>query len=314
MKNNIGLVGFGRWGKIISKNLCKRNLNIFIATSQNKKKILSIIEEDKNQSKIIFFKNYKSMLKKTKLDGIVIASPPSSHEEIAINALNLRIPIFIEKPISMNSDSVDKIFKLALRKNVPIIVDYIHLYSPSFRKIKYLTRNRKIFQIISKGHSFGPVRNYSVLWDRLPHDLSMIRELCNKKNELVIIKNDIIKKNKFGMNIKITAKLKNIHIKISVGNLYKIKKRYVEVDYYKNNKAIYNDQKNLEKKLILNNKIISKKNDTPLDNIINKFLTNVTINKKNVKSFEKKIRSEMLLSKVITNDIETIYKSMDLNI
>ena len=269
MTINIGLIGYGRWGKIICNNLIKRDINISISTSQNKKKILSNLPQKKS---VNVFKNYKLMLKDTNLDGLIIASPPSTHEEIAIAALNSKIPVLIEKPIVMKLDGVSKIFNLAIKKKLPVLVDYIHLYSPYFNRIQKLCKNTKILKIVSKAHSNGPIRNYSILWDWLPHDLSMIRSLCGNTNKLEILDKIIVKKNKFGMNVKIKAKINNTIIYISVGNLYKVKKRCLEVEYGNHNKIVYDDQKIFNKKLKQNNKFIKEKNILPLDNLINKFI------------------------------------------
>ena len=90
------------------------------------------------------------MLKDTNLDGLIIASPPSTHEEIAIAALNSKIPVLIEKPIVMKLDGVSKIFNLAIKKKLPVLVDYIHLYSPYFNRIQKLCKNTKILKIKEK--------------------------------------------------------------------------------------------------------------------------------------------------------------------
>ena len=300
--NNIGIIGHGRWGKIVFKTLLKKKINIFLTSSKNKKNIITNI---KSNNYVKIYKDYKIMLQKEKIDGLIITSPPSSHEEIAIFAIKKKIPILIEKPISMNLKSVKRIFKESKFYNSLVMVDYTHFYSDAYQKMKTFCKHKKIIRIISKGHSNGPVRDYSVLWDWLPHDLSMIWGLLNKKNHLEILEQNIIKKNKYGMNIKIKAKIMNTLIKISIGNLYKIKKRYFEVHLDNNSKIIYDDRKSNEKKLFFYNKYHKVKNIRALDNVIDKFIN--SIKRKKTNFFNEK---ESVFSQKITNDIENIYMNL----
>jgi len=51
-----------------------------------------------------FYTDYRKMLEKEELDGLVIAAPPAVHTEIGIAALNHGLHVFTEKPPSMSAE------------------------------------------------------------------------------------------------------------------------------------------------------------------------------------------------------------------
>lgn len=151
---NILLVGNGKWGKNYISTLNNfPEVNLTIATRQNWKQLV-----DRNPN------------------GVIIATPPDSHIEIASYALKKDIPIMIEKPLALSLDEVKKLEGFA----APILVNYIHLFSDAYQKIKEIVEPEKITSITSAGYNDGPIRNCSSLWDYGPHDIAMILNLTKK--------------------------------------------------------------------------------------------------------------------------------------
>lgn len=148
---NILLVGNGKWGKnYISTLKDFSEVNLTVATRQNWKQLI-----DNNPN------------------GVIIATPPDSHIEIANYALQKDVPIMIEKPLVLSLDEVKKLECFT----TPILVNYIHLFSDAYQKIKKIVEPEKITNITSAGYNCGPIRNYSSLWDYGVHDMSLILDL-----------------------------------------------------------------------------------------------------------------------------------------
>lgn len=55
-------------------------------------------------------------------DAVVVATAPDSHVDIAKEALELGLPVFIEKPISHNRTGVDDLTRLLVRTGTPVEV------------------------------------------------------------------------------------------------------------------------------------------------------------------------------------------------
>lgn len=151
----IGLVGCGAWGKNYVKTIGKiPNVELIIC------------------DKTYEITNYQEI---TNVDKVIIATPPSTHCEIATHFLKAGIPVLLEKPVAETWDDTISIFNCAKEYDTPILVNNIHLFSPLYLKLRDVVRSwSKPWFVISRGMNHGPFRDYSALLDYGPHDLSMI--------------------------------------------------------------------------------------------------------------------------------------------
>ena len=117
----------------------------------------------------------------------------------------------------------------------PILVNNIHLFSKQYQSIKELVNRDEITWMFSQGSNFGPIRNYSSLWDYAPHDLSMILDLSNEYPKIINIKE--IKNNKLSL-YAIELLFNNFSSLSIVGNAGINKKRLFNV--YANLNLLYN--------------------------------------------------------------------------
>lgn len=116
-----------------------------------------------------------------RLDGIIIAS--DNPGEIVRECIHYDIPILAEKPLITDRRDI-RHFKKAKK----ILVNYIHLFSPAFQAMKWVLEGKDILGIHSEGHSNGPTRTFSSLYDYGTHDLSQILSLTKKKPQKVSIR------------------------------------------------------------------------------------------------------------------------------
>lgn len=123
--------------------------------------------------------NWRDELSSGKYQGVIVATVPESHLEIALAAQELQIPLLLEKPAVLNLSDFNILTTKPWRS--PVLVDYIHLFSPKFQELKNKYNSESIFHISSRGTNDGPHRTYSSLWDYGPHDLSMILDLLQEE-------------------------------------------------------------------------------------------------------------------------------------
>ena len=111
----------------------------------------------------------------TDIDGVVIATPPASHAEIALAAIEKRRAVLIEKPLTMNVAEAERFLEAAERTDVLAGVDHVHLFHPAFRELKRRAATMgavRAIDAVAGGH--GPFRaDTPVLWDWGPHDVAM---------------------------------------------------------------------------------------------------------------------------------------------
>jgi len=230
-KIRLGLIGVGKWGmnyvKTI-KNIEDAELKIIACKDIKNKSHLT------SNYKVI--DNWHEITQSKDIDGIIIATPPETHFEIASEAINNRKPIVIEKPLSLNLKNANSILSAALEKQVSVKVNHIYLYHPSFRFLKKHIRDRFDFNsIYSLAGNWGPFRtDVSPLWDWAPHDIAMCLDLMKEIPLEVDAKltKEIFDPNKSMLNICTNLRFSNNkYAELNFGNIMESKKRVFKINY-----------------------------------------------------------------------------------
>jgi predicted dehydrogenase len=98
-------------------------------------------------SKIPVFDDYKKMIREQKPDCLFIATPTSSHFEIAKYCLENGIHLFLEKPCCLNYNDTVTLRDLARSNKLLIQVGYHNRYLGTFREVKRLIDENELGEI-----------------------------------------------------------------------------------------------------------------------------------------------------------------------
>lgn len=163
----LGLVGLGRWGRVLRDNISALP-GVRLAAIATGGTVPA-------PDGCTVFRHWSDMLAAGGLDGVVIATPPASHAEIALAAIGRKVPVLVEKPLTLDPAEALAVGNAARAALVPVRVDHIHLYAPAFRKLAELAAGLgPILSIHGKAGNRGPYRtDTSVLWDWGAHDAAM---------------------------------------------------------------------------------------------------------------------------------------------
>ena len=232
---NLGLIGAGKWGANYIRLIeGLDNVNIpAIATKNNRYK--NTVSDN-----FQICNSWKELCEMDSLDGLIIATPPSSHIKIATYAISNNLPVLIEKPLSLDNAEAGVFYKNIIKKKAKVMVNFIHLYNPIYLEMKnQIKKMGMIKSIETKGGDWGPFRiNTPPMWDWGCHDIAMCIDLLQE--EPSAIHKEIIKSKKHPMvpkvqvpqNIKIQLTFSNnIYANIRVGNLMRKKYRYMRINY-----------------------------------------------------------------------------------
>ena len=151
----IAVIGRGKWGMNIVRTLATMRAVELIGKS----------------------KNFDVVLRQQPA-GVLIATPSATHAEVAIPFIDAGVPTFIEKPMATTAADAIRIREAALRSGAPVVVGHVHLYNPAFQAAKKLLPEVESVQAVFwEGMNHHPRTDSSVLWDWLPHGLSMAQAL-----------------------------------------------------------------------------------------------------------------------------------------
>jgi len=155
MALRLGLVGRGRWGRNI-----ERTLLTFPDVS-----VRAIARGDKPPAT---------------LDGVLIATQSATHAEVALPYIEAGIATFIEKPMTTTLADAERIREAAARSGAVVFVGHIFLFHPAFlAALELLPSLGPVRHLSCEGMNGSPRTDSSVLWDWLPHDLSMARAILD---------------------------------------------------------------------------------------------------------------------------------------
>ncbi len=179
---NIGIIGIGYWGPNLVRN--------FYNNSKCKKLFVSDLREGRLEYIKNLFPdasvttNSNQLLEDKSIDAIVIATPVTTHKDLAIRALINKKHVFIEKPLTDNYDDACEILDFAKKMDKIVAVGHIFQFSPSVTAMKNFINEGKpgeLFHFNSQRINLGPPHaSIDVVWDLAPHDLSILLYLFDE--------------------------------------------------------------------------------------------------------------------------------------
>jgi predicted dehydrogenase len=117
---------------------------ISIATNS---KINSNLKLMPNLRENITLVSVKELIQNKNISLVVVASPPSTHEEFVISALRAKKNIYCEKPAGLSSDSTRRIFQVANQTELISTVGLQFRYDPMINWLKTQIMKGKVGEI-----------------------------------------------------------------------------------------------------------------------------------------------------------------------
>ena len=179
----VAVIGAGYWGPNLIRNfLSADNVEGVIACDRDANRLAKMrkmfhgIETSPDHSEVIA---------RPDVDIVVIATPVSTHHEIAKQALLAGKHCFIEKPMTASVAEAEELIEIAERKSLKLFVDHTFIYTGAVRKMKEIITSGRLGEI----YYFDSVRinlglfqhDVNVIWDLAPHDLSIMDYLLEQK-------------------------------------------------------------------------------------------------------------------------------------
>jgi predicted dehydrogenase len=173
---NIGLIGYGYWGPNLARNF-NNNPDIKLVAicdfSDDRLKAAGMLYSDVNLTK-----NTEDLFEDTQLDAIAIATPVSTHFNLAKRSLENGKHVWIEKPMTAKVEEAETLIELASKMNRTILVDHTFIYTGAVRKIKDLIDKGELGDLIyydSTRVNLGLFQqDVDVIWDLAAHDISIL--------------------------------------------------------------------------------------------------------------------------------------------
>jgi UDP-N-acetylglucosamine 3-dehydrogenase len=136
------------------------------------------------------YTDHVRLLEEQQPDLVTIAVPTRLHREVAIQAMQRGIHVFLEKPIAAHVDEGQAIVDCARAEGVKLAVGHIERFNPAVLELKkHLDAGQlgRIFQIHAR--RVGPfpprIQDVGVVIDLATHELNLLEYLTNSRVESV---------------------------------------------------------------------------------------------------------------------------------
>lgn len=181
-KPRLAIVGCGYWGQNLIRNFAElKEVEVKAVCDFD----LSALARIKRRHPNVELKpDFKEILGDSRIDGVVIATPVSTHYPLARAALLAGKHVLVEKPLTASSTQALDLIEIAEARGKVLMVDHTFLYTGAVRRMKALIGSGELGDLLyfdSVRISLGLVQSdINVLWDLGPHDFSIMDYLFDR--------------------------------------------------------------------------------------------------------------------------------------
>jgi predicted dehydrogenase len=177
----VALTGAGYWGPNLARVLNQSRQCEFVSICDAAPKNLEKIT--RQYPSIKGYSDFDSMLA-SDADAVVIATPISTHYDLAKRALLAGKHVFVEKPLAHTAALAHELVEIAAEKRRILFAGHTFIYSPAVIKIKELIDSGSLGDIhyisLSRVNLGLYQRDVDVVWDLAVHDISILLYWLNE--------------------------------------------------------------------------------------------------------------------------------------
>jgi predicted dehydrogenase len=172
----VGVIGYGYWGPNLVRNFMTAPDSAVTRVCDLRAERIAPLR--KVYPGIKTCSDSADLINDPQIDAVVIATPVSSHFELALAALRAGKHVLVEKPLATRSDHARRLIDEAAARDLVLLVDHTFVYTDAVRKIREMIALGQLGEI----YYYDAVRvnlglfqhDVNVIWDLAIHDLSIM--------------------------------------------------------------------------------------------------------------------------------------------
>lgn len=179
----VAVIGYGYWGKNLTR--------VFSQSKNFELACICEVDEGKLSSAKKLYANVKLVRQLNEIPedvgAVAIATPTSSHFELAHHFLTKNVHVLVSKPFTKNLRETHTLMELAEKNSLVAFCDYTFVFNSAVKKFKeILPKIGNPFFVVAQRLNLGLYQpDVNVIHDLLPHDLSILLYLFESKVQSV---------------------------------------------------------------------------------------------------------------------------------
>jgi predicted dehydrogenase len=171
----VAIIGAGRWGPNLIRNFDsdpRTTVGWVIDQSPERRSQVSL-----RFPGVAVGANYAEALEDPTIDAVVIATPATTHFDIASRFIESGRHCFVEKPLATSLEDATKLCIKAEEMDVVLAVGHVFLYNPAILRVKRYLEEGDVGEIryvsLVRTNLGPPGIDVNVAWDLATHDVSI---------------------------------------------------------------------------------------------------------------------------------------------
>jgi predicted dehydrogenase len=172
----IGVIGYGYWGPNLVRNFMELPNAKVTCVSDLRADRLALAKA--RYPTLDTVTDVRELIRHPKVDAVVIATPVSSHFDLAMAALAEGKHVLVEKPLTSSAVQAQKLIEESERRRLVLLVDHTFTYTGAVRKMRELVTTGALGDVTyydSVRVNLGLFQHdVNVIWDLAVHDLAIM--------------------------------------------------------------------------------------------------------------------------------------------
>jgi predicted dehydrogenase len=177
----IAQIGLGQWGKNLARNFEELAELVWLCDIDE----VCRAEGAQRYPSARITANVEDVLADDTVEAVVVATPVSTHYELARRALEADKHVFVEKPPAMRGVEMEELCELADERGCVLMPGHLLLYHPAVRRLKEIVDSGDLGDVLcvyGNRQNLGTIRTHeNALWSLGVHDLSVLLFLIDEE-------------------------------------------------------------------------------------------------------------------------------------
>lgn len=184
---NLGIIGYGYWGPNLVRNFMEiPGARVTMVGDLDAQRLARVTAR---YPTVQTTRDAGELIRSPAVDAVVVATPVSTHAELALQALRAGKHVLVEKPMAASSADARRMIAAAARHRRVLMVDHTFVYTGAVRRMRELIASHALGELYyydSVRVNLGLFqRDVNVIWDLAVHDLSIMDYVLGRPAQAV---------------------------------------------------------------------------------------------------------------------------------
>jgi len=178
-----GVIGYGYWGPNVVRNVMEcGDVRVQMIADASRDRLG---HASQRYPSVETTTDAMDVISSVDVDAVIIATPVSTHYELAHAAIKAGKHVLVEKPISQNVEQALTLIEAARARGLTLMVDHTFIYTGAVMKLAEIARNGDLgtmYYYDSTRANLGLFQqDVNVIYDLAVHDLSILDHVLMEK-------------------------------------------------------------------------------------------------------------------------------------